>query len=155
MQLVSRLRKLNQRGDTLVEVLISIAIISLVLGGAYVTTNRSLWASRDAQERSIALKLTEAELEQLKNLANSGSDIFGASTAGTFCVYNGSVLDATTSTDCTVDTNGNGSPAAGVQPKFKLTAKRAVNTFTLTTTWINARGSGSNNLTVNYRLYPQ
>ncbi|MGH7237779.1 MAG: type IV pilus modification PilV family protein, partial [Candidatus Saccharimonadales bacterium] len=55
----------TQSGDTIVEVLISIAILGTVLAGAYVTSNRSLLAERTAQEHSQALTLAESQVESL------------------------------------------------------------------------------------------
>src|SRR5262245_14367511 len=75
----------RQRGDTIVEVLIAIAVAGVVLAGAYVTSNRSLAATRAAQERSNALKLAEAQMEKIKSLAISNpTALFAVSSA--FCV---------------------------------------------------------------------
>lgn len=73
------------RGDTLVEVLIAISIISAVLGGAYVSANRSSKAIRTAQERSEALKIAaETQMERIKVAADNNSpDIFSP---GDFCL---------------------------------------------------------------------
>jgi type II secretory pathway pseudopilin PulG len=80
------LRRLrNARGDTIVEVLISIAVISLVLAGAYSTTNHSLTETRDAKEHEEALTLGQSQLE-----------IMNATTAtlpASFC-FNASSSDA-------------------------------------------------------------
>jgi prepilin-type N-terminal cleavage/methylation domain-containing protein len=61
------LKRLDQRGDTIIEVLIAIAIGSLILGITYSTMNRSLITGRRAQERSEALKLAESQLERIKS----------------------------------------------------------------------------------------
>ena len=61
-------KRLTERGDTIVEVLIAISVMSLLIGGAFVLTNRSLQGTRAAQERLNALKLVESQLEQLKKL---------------------------------------------------------------------------------------
>ena len=75
---IGQLAARRQRGDTLVEVLIAIAVVSLILGGAYVTTNRSLYATRAAQERGNALKLAESQIEQLKGIvASNPTAVFG------------------------------------------------------------------------------
>lgn len=52
----------------MVEVLISMAIVSMILGGAYVTSNKSLISIRDAQEHVDALKLASAEVELIKSI---------------------------------------------------------------------------------------
>lgn len=140
-----------QRGDTIVEVLISIAVVSLILGGAYVTTQRSLLASRAAQERGNALKLAEGQLEQLKNIATSSGagTLFGSATSGTFCVVNGSITDAGNA-GCAVDSAGQ---PTGKEPVYHLSATRAGNTFTVKNTWSSALGTGNENLQLTYRLY--
>lgn len=55
-----------QRGDTIVEVLLAMAVVGMVLGLAYGITNRSIAIGRSAQERSEALKLAETQVELLK-----------------------------------------------------------------------------------------
>jgi type II secretory pathway pseudopilin PulG len=78
-----RQRPLSQTGDTIVEVLIAIAIISLVLTGAFSTTHKSLAATRSSQEHSEALKLLESQIENIRSYA-----IYPATTnpAEPFCV---------------------------------------------------------------------
>lgn len=64
----------NQQGDTIVEVLIAIAIVSLTLAGAYASVNRSSNATRTAQERGEALKWAETQVEQIKATTGDISD---------------------------------------------------------------------------------
>lgn len=82
--------KLGNVGDTIVEVLIAIAILSVVLGGAYAIVNRSHTNIRQAQEHTEALKLGEEQLERLKQLGdNGGIDTSGGNiyvTGVKFCV---------------------------------------------------------------------
>lgn len=56
----------NQEGDTIVEVLISIAIVSAILGSAYAVVSRTSKNSQQAREHSQALKIAEGQLETLK-----------------------------------------------------------------------------------------
>ncbi len=84
--------KLNQIGDTIIEVMIAMAVIGLTIGGAYGIANRSLQASRGAQERGEALKLAEAQLERIRAVTNDpnrlpGSDLFGQ-LPERFCIQN-------------------------------------------------------------------
>ena len=141
----------RQRGDTIVEVLISITVIALVLAGAYVTTNRSTQESRSAQERGNALKLTESQIEQLKGVvAADASLIFGgAITSSPFCIYNGAPV-ATTNANCAVGTNGT---ATAAQPKFGLSITKNGNTFTALTTWNDVNGNSVDQLQLTYRVY--
>lgn len=62
-----RLSQVKQRGDTLVEVLICLAIIGSALTISYGTARRSLYKIRDAHERGEMLTVAQTELERLKN----------------------------------------------------------------------------------------
>ncbi len=77
-----------QRGDTIVEVLICVLIVSVVLGGAYTTTRQSSNGVRGSQEHAEALKLIQSQIEQLRTGAsNPAPNIF--TTASPFCMING------------------------------------------------------------------
>lgn len=140
----------RERGDTLVEVLIAIAVVSLILGGAYVTTNRSLQATRAAQERSIALKLAESQIERIKGLAASDPDVlFGAPSP--FCISAATGLPVDASDEaCAV--NESGAPTSD-EPVFRISIARDSNQFTLTEAWFNVNGQVEDNLQLRYRVY--
>ncbi len=71
---------LNRRGDTIVEVLIAIAIVSLVLTAAYVISNKNTVAIQANQERIQAQHLVEAQIEGLRaqGKLNTSGDCFNA-----------------------------------------------------------------------------
>lgn len=142
---------IKSRGDTMVEVLIAIAVVALVLGGAYVTTNRSLQATRAAEERAVALKLAESQIERVKGLlaADPGS-VTGATSP--FCVSSASNLPVPASdADCAVGANGDPSSA---EPVYHLSiAKPTANDFVLTVQWFNVSGQGQDSLQLRYRAY--
>src|ERR1017187_1268844 len=93
MRLSSKFIKLHQKGDTIIEVLIAIAIISFILGGAYVTSNNSLLATHDAQEHGAALQLLQTEVELLKGVVDTNPNaIFGAGAADPFCISSASIV---------------------------------------------------------------
>ncbi len=82
---MKRFRKLTQAGDTIVEVLIALAIIGVTLGSSYGLAHKSQQAGRYAQERTEAQKLAEGQFEKLKSLApDSTKNIFDASHV--FCI---------------------------------------------------------------------
>lgn len=58
--------KLKQAGDTIVEVLIVLVIISVVIVGAFLSTNRNLGDTKQAQERGEALKYAQQQVERIK-----------------------------------------------------------------------------------------
>jgi len=91
------MKRLGQVGDTIVEVLLAITIVSAILGGAYVSSNRSLSNSRQAEERGEALKYAEGQIERLKSIATSGSAIFSQTSA--FCLdSSNAIVNATNPT---------------------------------------------------------
>lgn len=141
---------LRQQGDTVVEVLISIAIVSLVLSGAFVTANRSLQATRGAQERQNALKMVEAQVEQIKFLSKDSPDtIFGTSVPASFCL-NANTAVASSDVRCRVNAAGN--PTTNV-PAYNLTVTRSTNLFTVRASWDNVRGTGQDLVEIKYKVY--
>lgn len=104
-----RFLKHNQRGDTIVEVIISIAIVGLVLTTAYAITNRNNRSLQDAQERGQALKLVETQIEMIRN--NNGFD-----TGAYKCFSDG--VPTNIQTDC--NQNSVGSTAQNGETGFRL-----------------------------------
>ncbi len=78
--------KHNQRGDTIVEVLIAIAVVSLVLAGAFGVSQKSSIATRDSQEHSEAQKLVESQLESLRAWAAAGTGTNVFTIGSDFCI---------------------------------------------------------------------
>jgi prepilin-type N-terminal cleavage/methylation domain-containing protein len=151
-------KRRGQRGDTLVEVMIAIVIVSTVIGGAYSVSNRSLQQTRGSQERSNALKLGESQIEQLKSLiAADPTKVFGASVPTQFCL--GSIATGIQVYDFTnpaqkinCSVNSSGTPAT-VQPVYTLNLTRTGNNFKLSETWTDVSGRFNDSLQLNYRAY--
>lgn len=146
--IASRLSRLNQGGDTIVEVLMAIAIVSLVLGGAYVTTNKSLRATRDAQEHTNALKLIEGQVEQIKSVAASDPDALFATT-GSFCINAGAITPASSNV-CRLNSSGN---PTTTPPIYNLSIVRSGNLFTASVAWDSVMGTGTAREQMVYRIY--
>lgn len=76
----------NSRGDTIVEVLLAIVVVSATLGGAFAAMNRGVQGTRASQERAEALKLVESQVEYFKaGLAEAVSSRM-LSHGGAFCL---------------------------------------------------------------------
>lgn len=147
------LPNLRERGDTIVEVLISIAVISAVLGGAYVATNRSFLMSRDTQERSAGLKLVESQLEQLKSIiATSPNSVFGVGVPASFCMTSPTTPTDSGNSACFLNSAGSAA-AATEEPKYHLMITRSGNTFTIQNQWTAIRGGSIDQIEMKYRLY--
>jgi Tfp pilus assembly protein PilV len=134
MRRVSLYRR--QDGDTIVEVLIATAIISLILATAYTITSRNTLNLQNNAERVQAQHLVEGQIEALR--ANdglpSGSCFKPDNTAGT------------TVAECTRN-NVEGSGASYV---LKITG--ASNTYTVSATWTPLDAHAPANVTMYYRL---
>lgn len=150
------IRLLSQAGDTIVEVLICMAITSLVLGGAFVATRDSQLGVRNSQEHAEALKLLESQVEQLRTAASTGasSNVFQS---GTFCMVAGGRVSIP-SGECTQTSDG--SPAGSTQPAYSLAIActsgcDATNGFLFKAqvTWAQVTGSGTGDEVMYYRLY--
>lgn len=136
-----------QRGDTIIEVLISIAIIALALAISYSLANRSLRTGLSANARTEAAAIAQGQLELLKNARYTASDL---------SAFNSSYK---TSTPFCMNPNGNGkatsSQCLSGGYTTTITYQNATNSFLLTTQWdsFNADSPGGRDrLVVYYRL---
>jgi prepilin-type N-terminal cleavage/methylation domain-containing protein len=140
-------QRLTQQGDTIVEVLIAMSIISLVLASAYVTSTRNTTLIQGSQERQQAQRLVESQIEMIR--AQGG--IIGTGD----CFIAGVEK---TPTDI-------GAPCASVKSSYsgatytlKITGpvgvSSPVGTYTVSAVWSSLGGSKANdsNVTMYYRL---
>jgi Tfp pilus assembly protein PilV len=130
----------NQVGDTIVEVVIAIAIVSAVLGGAYATSNHSLKNTRQAQEHTVALKYAEAQIEQVKAIPDS--DI---GSIPTWFWMNGGTATA-----------GAGTFTDGITYTVTVNKANGVNgtTFKVYVAWDSIISSGKDRVSLTYRVNP-
>lgn len=73
----------KQSGDTIVEVMIAIVVISTVLAGAFLVSRSSIKNVRNSEEHSQALKLVQGQLELLRTAADKKPE---SNFGGTFCM---------------------------------------------------------------------
>ncbi|MCA9347874.1 hypothetical protein KC867_00530 [Candidatus Saccharibacteria bacterium] len=76
----------SSRGDTIIEVLLSIAIISGVLGMSYAVMNRNMVTIQDNSERTVASKIIQGDIELFRRLSFSSLSSIPASTDSNFCI---------------------------------------------------------------------
>lgn len=80
----------SQKGDTIIEVLIALSIISAVIGISYASAGRSSNLGQQSQERSEALQLAQSQIELLRTHASSfglaGYNIFDTTAGRSFCM---------------------------------------------------------------------
>lgn len=71
-------RRRWQAGDTIVEVMIVLAVLGSAISLSYATANRSLRNARQAQDNSYATQLAQAQIEHLRANANIEPGIPGS-----------------------------------------------------------------------------
>jgi len=130
-------------GETIVEVLIAIAVVSAVLGSSFAVINKMLQNSQQTQEHEEALKLLEGQVETLKVAAKQPTTptVFSISPTTPFCL-NG---DATVKPIVTADDCKDG--------RYLLSINRNGDTFHASATWDGPTG-GQEKIEIVYEVFP-
>ncbi len=157
----------SQRGETIVEVLIALAVTSFLIGAAYATANRSLMGARQSQERAEALTFTESQVEALRFLVTDVGFTGGSATR--FCLVPDAVLPA-----LKIVTLPAGTPAAtpngdnlssspypavcqkGLGIKYHLSITRSAGTmheFVIRARWQKAGGGENQEVAIRYTVF--
>lgn len=168
--MLKKRRNMTNRGDTIVEVMIVLAILGFAISIAFATANRSLINARQAQEHSEAVAFVQSQIEALRSMAPistegaPGTGIFDSSRT-IFCLRNNpptlvfepSSVTPATSADCNFGTasryhivvyscdNYISSPCAA--------AATNNNTFTVQASWDDVAGDGRDTATTIYRVH--
>jgi prepilin-type N-terminal cleavage/methylation domain-containing protein len=143
------IKKMEQKGDTIVEVMISMAVLAIVITVAYATSTRSLHASLDSQYRDQAVSYAQQQLELLKNADSNGSAVIAnyKVTSNPFCVRPNDMIilnAADASNPCNIPIGGWGSTGDGM---FKISTvytgdppavAAGTRTFAVTVSWDSA-----------------
>lgn len=146
------LQRRREAGDTIVEVLIAIAVISSVLAITYSIMNRNLRTMRDNQERTEAAKLAQGQLELLRAwwASESGKDELQR-LSGAFCLDSNleigetpPLLGSGAPTSNPEDDDYADYPAACVSGFYHTGIRRqSGNTYQVTVRWDSLGGSRS------------
>lgn len=95
------MNKLTNKGETIVEVLISIVVIAATLSSAYYVVNNSYRQNQASLERVEGIKAAESKLELLRTLHRSVIESEANRIGGPFCIngsnfvaYNAATPDA-------------------------------------------------------------
>lgn len=91
---------INKKGDTIVEVLIALTILSLAMSISYATANSSIQGLLVARTTAKATSLLQQQVEYTRIASDLGT--MGSSTVNTGFCFNGTLLDAGTP-QCTID----------------------------------------------------
>ncbi|HEX5743864.1 MAG TPA: prepilin-type N-terminal cleavage/methylation domain-containing protein [Candidatus Saccharimonadales bacterium] len=139
-----RIRLLDNRGDTIIEVMIVLAVLGMALGISYATANRSLSDARQAQENSQATALLQAQAESLRSMAgNPSSSPDNIYRAGSFCVGDDGHV---TTSNCSL----------GEASRYKVDITwggAATDTFVIKASWEDVSGDITDTNTLIYRVH--
>lgn len=113
----------NQRGETIVEVLIAVGVIAFSLMAAFMIVTRNIAATQDVQEHSYAQKIVESQVEFLR--------INGDLPVGNSCFDD--LGQPRVTQDCLV-TNGGASFT-------KAITKNISGTYSISVSWTTIHGS--------------
>lgn len=149
----------NQRGDTIVEVTLALTVLALVLGTSSVLANRNTKTLQNAQEKNVAVRYAQQQIEFLKTKAVGNIDVFTPYMGGgKFCMTSADsnpvpLADAT----CKLENGGaKYTQTITLQPAGDgiYNAKANVEWETLTS-WMDSSGNIQNkgNVQLTYRIY--
>ncbi|HET7060453.1 MAG TPA: prepilin-type N-terminal cleavage/methylation domain-containing protein [Candidatus Saccharimonadales bacterium] len=153
----------NQSGDTIVEVMIVLAVLGLAIGISYATANRSLLNARQAQENSQASAAAQSQVEQLVSIGCTSKNptcatnnlldnyLAAHSPTSSFCIVAGQPKDSTDSA-CPAQA---ALPGASVAIKCIASCTAPVSparTFEVTVSWDDVLGQGRDTVTQDYTI---
>jgi prepilin-type N-terminal cleavage/methylation domain-containing protein len=155
---MKRFRQLGSRGDTIIEVLIVLAVLGLALTMSYATANRGLQQSRNADEHSQALGTLTSQVELVRKAVSDETNVF--ITGQPFCMKpDGTPVTGFSSGAGVADPktdNLAGYPAACHSGNFyneSITYDNATGTFTFRVHWDGQGNLGSQQELMTYRIH--
>lgn len=151
MRLSSLFKRLREpvRGDTIIEVLIGITILSVVLGAAYASSSTSLQQGTAAGNRAKALGYAEGQIGLIKSAANNNTALLSQYMIDQpFCILgDGSVdTDSVNSARGVCELPAQAPYAVGV--RYNSSSK----VFTVTAKWPGNNASGEDQLILYYKV---
>jgi type II secretory pathway pseudopilin PulG len=151
------LKKLTAAGDTIVEVMVVLAILGLAISIAYATANRSLLNARQAQENSRASELAQSQLERIyanASVNDHGSPQYVYQTTP-FCIDDSGNVLLIPPSPCQFDNQQYSIKTTYYAVDTGIGPARIVkDTFVVVVTWDDVLGQGPDTVTLSYRTHP-
>lgn len=152
------MNRLSSRGDTIVEVLIAILIVSVIMSGAFVSARKSQTAIRSSQERVEGLKVAEGQVERIRAAANTKTPDLFSPPVTTFCLDSTNTrksvsLNALATDNFSIYQTCKSTPT-GVDYYFVTERDTATNTFVVHTRWDGVNGTGKQEIKLAVRIDP-
>lgn len=107
MNVMTKLKIHRERGDTIVEVLIAIAVLGSVLGSASIIVNKNVKTNLATQERAQAVKLAERQLELFRVAVATTPNFLNTLPVGSFCMRLSGTAVTVETTNCALNALGN------------------------------------------------
>lgn len=148
--------KLTNRGDTIVEVLICLALVSLILAGAYSLTNQNVRQIQDTNERSQALQLAQEQIERLRIFVPAQIAAGQSTALANQCLDSGASPQSPSSPqnpdDCDVSPSGSLATDCSSPFCYKIViVAAAANSYQVIVTWPSLVAGGTSQVTEYYR----
>jgi len=162
------------RGDTIIEVILCIAVLGLVMAAAYVSSTHSLDVGTDAGNRNRGLGFAQQQIEQIKytEQTNDIANIQSQTGVGThFCIdptsypISKTVIKVSSTQFCAICTKNDGTVDKYADPSSSPVCPSGEesiysiylsydtqNVFTANAQWTAPNGSGIDTLTLYYKL---
>ena len=168
LEIMQHKTKRAQSGDTIVEVLICIAILGAVMGGAYAIANQNTRINLGSQDRLSATKIAQSQLELLKGYAAQNPEQ-AMNISSPFCVfYDGPTKKIKTSTDVVVCRLNSASVSTTTEPSYNVAITKEAGgemlssvapyakigqRYLITVTWDSNSNNMKDNVTYSYGVF--
>jgi type II secretory pathway pseudopilin PulG len=151
---VKKPKTFNQLGDTIVEVMVVLAVLGLAISISYATANRSLLNTRQALENSQATELVRSQVEAIRSMACSTGNINCSANPALFTTGTSFCIDTTASSYNVIPTTNPSCSQGTVPYGISITYNNTpTDTFTVVATWPDVLGQGNDTVTYVYRLH--
>lgn len=157
---MKRLNFLGSRGDTIVEVMIVLAVLSLALSISSATANTSLQKSRNAEEHSESTGIINAQIEQVRAAVKAHVAL---PTSGVFCMTSPTAFNSSFPVGYTVPDDPKNDqleptdgtyPAACVKDYYHISVVLdADGTYRVRVRWPGIASLGDQQVETNYRTH--
>lgn len=163
------MKALSERGDTIVEVMIVLAILSFAIIISYSSANRSLADARQSEQNSYAAELAQSQIEQIRSMVTSSNHTttgvisnmgLQAMSGEPFCMSNGAEILTTAAALLTPNPCAPTNTSGGVVFTISDTLAQpvpplpALDSFQVLVTWPDALGQGQDTVTLSYQVVP-
>jgi prepilin-type N-terminal cleavage/methylation domain-containing protein len=142
-------RRMKQRGDTIIEVLLAMVVIGMTLSIGFSIANNALQTGRLAAERSEALKLAETQLEILKASLASDTQPKNFDSSAPYCLL---VIDTKTPI---ANCNGVNGSFYNLRMDYKPASGSNPSSYKSSVTWEPPNSTAPAVVEVLYRAYDE